>query len=443
MTVKHRLIACVISLLLCNISSLQAAQVLFTPALVLSEEYTDNLFLDYTDEVYDFITAAGVDLNGQILWRTAGIELSYIPTYRSFQENNYLSYWRHEASLYMWKQVQRNTKIELRDAYLRTKDPTDSSATIEVDGLPQAPAIATDRNRRGRKEYYTDTAEARINHQFGANDQVYLAYQYSILRDVDKIPGALVEDRDTATPSIGLTYDFSQRWALEVDSSYSLSNYKEQNDRNEYDGNLRLLYRFGRAVSGFVNYRHTHLDYDQNTDEDYSIYEPTMGIRYDFADEARIQLGAGYYIQDFETSENQEGFSITSDINKRWNFRTGYFGISGGSGYIIDDNGVVDNGLDIYYQGRIDVGYNFATSLTGAIYCDYRYDEYPDEDPERVEKTASTGLAVDWQALRWMSVRFSYDLNDISSDRVIDEYTENRALITIRIAPQNPYRFND
>jgi hypothetical protein len=443
MIVKKILFACLASMLLCNISSLQAAQVLFTPALILSEEYTDNLFLDDQDEVYDFTTAAGLDLNGQILWRTAGIELNYRPTYNSFQENNDLSYWRHEASLYTWKQFQRSTRIELRDTYLRTNDATDESAAVERDGQPQGSAITADRNRRGRSEYYTNVAEARINQQFGGNDQFYVAYQYSILRDVDTVPGIAVEDNDISMPSIGLAYSFSQRWGVEIDSSYALSDYKEQNDRNEYDGSLRLLYRFSRAFSGFVRYRHTNLDYDQPTDEDYSVYEPSLGIRYDFPDEARIEIGAGYYVQDYDTSEDEKGFDIVSNISKRWTYQTGYFGISGGSGYIIDDNGVEDNGLDIYYEGRAELGRNFSPTLTGSIYAGYRYDEYPNETPERVEEAGTAGLALEWQALQWMFVRCSYDYTDVSSDRTIDEYTENRVLLSVRLAPPSPYRLSD
>jgi hypothetical protein len=441
--VGKRPIAIAIFLLLSYISSLQAAQVLFTPAMVLSEQYTDNLFLDYQDEVYDFSTAAGLDLTGQILWRTAGIELNYNPTYNSFQENNELSYWRHEASLYTWKQFQRNTRIELRDTYLRTNDPTDESATIEQDGPSQGPAIATDRNRRGRTEYYTNIAEARADHQFGANDQVYIAYRYSSLREMDTSPGTVVHDNDDSMPSIGLAYNFSQRWGMEMDSAYAIKDYKELNDRNRFNGNLRLIYRLDRAFSGFVNYRYTNLDFDQDTVEDFSIYEPSMGIRYDFPDEGRIEIGVGYFTADFETSENEDGLIITSDIRKRWRFPTGSILLIGNSGYAIDDSGVADNGPEAYYYGRLEFGHNFTTTFTGLIYGAYRYDDYSTETPERVEKTATVGLALDWRALNWMFFRLSYDFDDVRSDRAIDEYTENRAMITIRIAPPSPYRLSD
>ena len=224
-----------------------------------------------------------------------------------------------------------------------------------------------------------------------------------------------MDDNNIATPSFGIAYDFTQRWGFELDNSYAIADYKERNDRNEYDGNLRLLYRFGRVYSGFLNYRHTILNYDQETDEDYQVYEPSIGVRVDFQDNARIQIGAGYYIQDFETSEDQQGFNITSDIYKRWVYRTIYFDVSGGSGYSIDDNGAQDNGLNIYYQGRMEMGYHFTPMFTGLIFGSYRYDEYPDETPDRTENTTIAGLSIEWQALQWMIIGLTYDFTDRKS----------------------------
>ena len=432
----------VVALLLCIISPVQAAQFLFTPAIVVSEQYTDNLFLDRQNEEEDYITATGLDLTGQLLWRTAGMELHYKPTYNTYKNNDQLNDWRQEASLRAWKEFSRSSKLELNDTYLRTNDPTDQSPVIIQNGQPQSPVIQTDRSRRGRHEYYTNVAHARMEHQFGPNDRVYAAYEYSILRDVTKTPGVPVDDNNIATPSIGLAYDFSPKWAVEIDSAYAINDYKDQNDRNEYDGNVRLLYRFDRALSSYVNYRHTILNYDQGTDEDYKIYEPSIGMRYDFKENARIEIGVGYYVQDFKTSKDKTGINATSDINKRWNYRTGYFGISGGSGYIIDDTGVEDNGLNIYYDGRIEAGYNFTSRLSGSVFCSYRHDEYPDEIPKRVKKTGSAGAELNWQALKWMAFGLSYRFSDVSSDRETDQYTENRAMLTVRIAPSTPWRLN-
>ena len=442
MVVQKILCALIVALFMSNVSTLQAAQVVFTPAVTLSEEYSDNLFLSSQNEIDDFITSAGLELTGQMLWRTAGIKLNYSPTYKSFDENDALNYWRHQAGLFMWKELGRNTKFTLTDNYLRTDNPTDESAAISQNDQAQGPAIEADRNRRGRNEYYANIAQASLAHQFGANDRVSVAYQYSILRDVDTLPGIPVNDNDIATPMVALAYNISPGWSAEINGSYEITDYEEQNDRNEFNGSLRLLYRIDRNMFGYFDYRHTILNFDQDTDEDYRIYEPSIGFRYAFERHAKIEIGCGYYIQDFDTSDNQEGYNVTSNIAKKWTYRTGYFDMAGDSGYIIDDNGSQNNGLDIYYQGRLEVGRHLTSRLTGLVYGKYRYDSYPDETPERVDRTTTAGLGFDWQALQWMVIRLSYSFSNVSSDREVNEYTENRAMLTVKMAPSIPYRWN-
>lgn len=442
MVVKSRQICIFIGFILMSISTCQAAQVLFTPALILSEEFTDNLYLDHQYEEDDFITSAGVDLNGQILWHTAGITLNYVPTFNSFKENSELNYWRHYADLLIWKEFARNTRFEIHDTYLRTNDPNDETPISAEDGQSQDPAIGTDRNRRGRNEYATNVSEVRLTHQFGLNNSIYGAYRYSVLREIDPVPGILIEDNDISTPQFGLSFNFSPEWGIEIDNSYAMSNYKERNDRDEYNGNARLIYHNNRAFSAFFNYRHTMLDYHEETDEDYNIYEPSIGIGYDFQDNARLVIGIGYYFQDFESSDDDGGVSISSDITKRWVYHKGYFGITGGSGYVIDDDSVEDNGLDIYYSARIEAEYNFTPRLSGMVYGGYRHDEYPNEVPDRAEQMVTTGLEMEMNVFRWMSVGITYEFNDLSSDREVDEYTENRAMLTMRLEPINPLRLN-
>ena len=78
-----------------------AARVNFTPELFVSEEYTDNLFLDYDDDakVDDFITTAGLSLTLEVLGQTDGLEVNYTPSYSTFADNDDLDYWRHSARL--------------------------------------------------------------------------------------------------------------------------------------------------------------------------------------------------------------------------------------------------------------------------------------------------------------------------------------------------------
>lgn len=442
---QTRILVLALTILLSPLAIAQAGQVLFTPALILSEEYTDNLFLDSDNEVDDYITSAGVDLTCQMLWQKSGLILNYSPTYNDYDENDDLDYWRHSANLSTWKDIGRNTRIEISDNYLRTNDPTDETVVATEDNQPPEPGIDPDRNRRGRNEYETNSAEIRLTHQFGVQKSIYTAFQYRTLRDIDPVDPNDVDDSDIATPSFGIVYYFNPKWSVEFDAYYANSDYVDvdQDDREEYNGNIRGLYRYSRALSYYVNYRHTIIDFEPAASEDYTIYEPSLGIRYEFRDNARIEIGAGYYIQEFDDSDEEEkGFNITADALKRWVYRTGYFGISASSGYSIDDDGTEDNGLNIYHEAGVEAGYNFTQRLAGTVNGLFRYDEYPNETPERDQKTLTAGVGMEWQAVRWMFLRLSYEHSNVASDIESDEYTENRAMLTIRFVPSNPIRLN-
>ncbi len=430
--------------LLGSAASTQAAQFLFTPELNISEEYSDNIFLANENETEDFITTTGLNLTGEVLVRTAGLRLNYLPSYSMFADNEDLDYWRHSASLTVWDDISRRTRIEFNNTYLETEDPRDNSEEIELEDPLIGPVIDVDLNRRGRNRYRRNVAEARLTNQFGANDQVYAAVEYSLLRDLDTFPDEPVDDYDIWKPSFGLDYWFTVRWGLELEGYYSDRDYVDQDDREEYSGTMRLLHNFTRHLSGFVEYRHTMLDFDQEIDdEDYQIYEPSIGVRYQFQETAHIMLSGGYYIQDFDrTDQNEEGFVVNSSIYKRWAFPTGFIDLTGSSGYDIEDTGTQDLGLNIYYSARLDLTKNFTSIFTGNAFGAFRYDDYPNTIPERTDKAVNAGASLGYQALQWMNIGLTYNYVQFISDEETREYTENSILLSVNIASPRPLRLN-
>jgi hypothetical protein len=157
----------------------------------------------------------------------------------------------------------------------------------------------------------------------------------------------------------------------------------------------------------------------------------------------RITLGLGYYIQDFETvDENKEGWLVNSEIYKRWTFRSSYIDLTGSSGQKIDDTGTRDMGLNIYYSGRLDAGHIFSPRFSGSIYGSYRHDDYPNQDPGGTTQALGAGAGVTFQALQWMFIDLKYDYRNFLSDELTDEYTENRVTLMITLKPTRPYRLN-
>lgn len=423
-------------------TELHAAQVLFTPQLSIGEEYSDNIYLNDNNKQDDFITTIGLGLNGQILWRTAGLVLDYNPSYNRFADHSDLSYWRHAANLHAWKDFSREARLELTDNFLQTEDPTDNTAQYAPDNPLVGPGIPTDIYRRGRRKYRQNFAEARFTKQFGVRDTYFVALQNLVLRDINTAPNTRVSDYTVWQPMAGLDYWFTRFWGLETRFFYANRDYVDQVDREEYNGSLRLLRAFTRRLSGYVEYRQTALAYAETPPNDYMIYSPSAGITYEFEKDAHVSIGGGYYVQNVDNGSNNDNWIATSEIYKRWSFKSSYISLTGSSGYDIRDTGTEVLGLDIYYEGRIDMGYNFTRKLSGAVYGGYRYDKYPDQTPERIDHYATAGAGLDYQALRWMSLAVNYDYRKLTSGAPTQvEYAENRVLLLVTFSPTVPYRW--
>ena len=436
----------IISLLIAFIplNELSAAQVLFTPTLTLSEEYSDNIFLSYRNEVDDYITTPSLNLDLQVTGRTAGMQLVLNPSYNAFADNSDYDYWRYAGRLGFWDQVGRNTRLELTSDYLETENPTDQSANYTPDNPLAGPAIGTDLTRRGRNRYRTEVSVGRFTHQFGPRDNLSVAMQYSHLEDVDPLPGQALEDNTNWQPSLGVAYWFTQRWGVSLDGYYSNRDYVDpsRNNRDEYTGTLRLQYAYSQTLTGFLEYRHTALYFEQPIDDDYQISEPAIGLTYQFQRDASITISGGYYTQDFKHLDTKEGWIVNSSIYKRWTFRSSYLNLTGASGYQVQDAGAQDLGLDIYYEGRLEAGYNFTPRFTAMLFGGYRQDKYTNITPERTDKTTSSGASLSYQAFQWLSASLSYNYNDVNSDVAAQEYTENRVTLILTMQPSHAMRLN-
>lgn len=432
-----------------SITNAWAVQFNLTPQLTISEEYTDNLFLDSDEEnkVDDFITTTGLSLTGEALWRTAGLEINYSPSYHEYSDNDFLNYWRHEAFLRFYKGLSRNIRLELMDTFLKTEDPRDESRGIEdAEGanLLIPPVIERDRTRRDRQRRQTNVAQARLTHQLAANSQYYVGIRHTSFREIDPIPVGVVNDYDATMPLFGLEYWFNVKWGMLIEASVSDRDYVQRVDRKEYFGHLRMERSFERHLSAYIEYRQTALEFKKPSGRsDYVIYSPALGFKYRPGKNTNIDFAAGYYIQDFEEDnvEDEEGLNLYTSLANTWPFRTGHVTLIGLSGYRIDDRGVDDLGLNIFYEARVGIGKNFTNRLIGEIYASYREDLYPNETPDRTDKTIEASAGMRYQVLKWLNLRLRYEYIDVSSEIELAEYTENSVTLTLNLVPSSPLRF--
>ena len=430
-------------LVLAFIPCAQSAQLNFTPVVTVSEEYTDNLFLTPNDEKDDYITT--VTFGGTLEWlgRTAGLEITYLPSYQWYNDYSEFDGWNQDLLARTWYNFTANTSIELRNAFIRTRNPLEDSGYVGAtsDDPLVAPDIASDPYRKGLDEYYENATTARLDHQFGAEDTVYAQYTYRLRRDLDA-PRYERSDNDIWEPSIGGAYWFTNFWGIESDIRYSNRNYKNEMDREEWYGRLRLNRRITRHLSAYAQYEQTILNYDKQTltDIDYDVYQPTVGFNYQLDQNTRIDIGVGWYFQNLDRGDNDDGFILTSSVDKVWPFKSGLVGVTLLSGTDINDAGVEDLGFTVYYDGSVRGQYAFTPRFSGNARVGYRWDDYPDDTPSRTDKTIYAAAGLEYQILRWMFFNLDYTFRDLSSDYTYNEYTENRVTLSVTFTPEQPFR---
>ena len=409
-----------------------AIEMTLSPRVRVSEEYTDNLFLTPDNTTDDFITTTGVGASLGFRMPTAGLTLAYDPEYATYQDNSYLNSWRHFASMDGYWQMTRQTRLGVTDTFTISDDPADDTQT--------------DIQARGRNRFTRNTAHAEIANQFGRADSVELGYNHTMLKN--KL--ATVEDSQSHNPYMDFLWWFVENeYGFQAHADYRRGLFEFSDDFNSWSGDFRLRKRFTRHFDMFLQYAQmiTKYDHDPNaidaaTVENYEVYNPGAGFNYIAGENTNISIAAGYALRHREFSGNDEGPVITSDLRTAWIYRRGLIEFTASSGYTQDTFSTDNRGFNVFGEAGGRGEYGFTNRLRGDVAARYRYVRYLDEDPVGEDQFLSAGPGLAYQALSWMRFRLDYTYRTVFSNIPADEYTENRAMLSLVLEPATPYRWN-
>jgi hypothetical protein len=409
-----------------------AAQYTFTPRVSAREEYNDNIFLTENNTEDDFITSVSVGGTFQALGKTSGLELISDPSYNWFADNTSDDYWRVPAVLDIWSNFSRRTRLEIFDRFLRDTDRESDDPVISVDGRVRAPGDTTVRS--GREWFYTNYTTARINHQFGSDDSVYGQFLYSLRREEESDGN----ENDRYAPSAGLTYWFGPKWGTTIDATYTRALFDNSPDYDDIAGIFQLMRRFTRQFQIFGRYGYAYRDNDDDLVDDYQVHAPSAGFIYDVAKDARISLGAGYYYQDVDGGDNEQGPFVNADVYKLWNYQRWSARLLGNAGLDRNDFGTERLGLEYFAGITGNARYNFTRNFYGNVFARYRYSDVINGNREDNRYRAGAGLG--WLPTRWMELTLDYYYNVLDSTGT-EDYNENRVWFQVTLQPDKPWRF--
>jgi hypothetical protein len=437
--------AAVILLVLACMDLAFAAQLTFTPRVSVTEEYNDNLDLDRRNKMDDFITTVTVGGTLELVGQLSGVRIAYDPGYSFYADHDEFNSWEHNLLGTAWHDFSRQTRLELTNYFLYSEDPL---ADDDVEDERGDIIVSGNDRRNNRDKFWRENATARLSHQFGVEDSMYAQFTYGLV----KYDNPADEDSQESTPAAGVVYWFSQWTGVELHGAYTRGVYDAgtSSDFNNYLGRLRLNQRVTREFGVYGEYQHIYRDFDEviggaggDVDRDYTVYAPSAGVFYQFDPTLTSSLGVGYYYQDIEDAEDEEGPFIEAEINKLWDFQRWSIRARGSSGIDSQDFSDTNLGFRRFATAELIGRYNFTRDFFGDLGLRYRYSDFIDSAEDEVDHRYTVDAGLGYSVTRWMTLRLAYALDKLDAINSTDDYEQNRVYLTVTLQPDQPWRLWD
>lgn len=434
-----RMLVCLVVLFISH-AAIVFADFSLTPRLTIGTEYTDNVNLVPEGEEYEVTTLVSPGIDMALTGRRGAVTIGYSPTYATYTRFPEYTNWRHDASLDAFLEIARGTRLEVSNAFLYTEDPASDSGLFTEEPVSD---VDTDNTiRRGREPYTTNTASIGMVGQFGAESDAEIRYEYYVLENDDPT----IEDSSYHRPMGRVTYWFvPNRYAVEMAGEYTVSDFDVSEDYEELIGRLRLIKRFSRHFDLYLEYEHETIDYLADG-VDYNVYSPTVG--FEWAEQADTSFAAsfGYFYRKEDIpsgsgdSEDDDGIVASASLTHDWT-AGGSFAFSGSIGQDRASFGAENLGFNTFYEVSGTVSYPLARRMAGNLTAGYRGDNYIDEDPDREDTTWRAGAGLAYQLRPWITINLDYLYREVDSNIDINDYTENRAALSMTLTPRQAIRF--
>ena len=443
-------------ILILTASYAHAAKYTFEPRLNINSYYTDNVFQDSVNEQDDFVTSVGIGLAAGVEIQTASLDAFFNPRYQFYNDFNELNQWLFDAGLNGFVDISKNTRLSIFDRFSKLDNQFSYNQINAIrSGDPTASLDQT--VRQGNNPYWTNTADIRLDHQFGVGNTVFAAFDYKILRNDDD---EFYEDSDGYRGDIGVTYYMTPKWGVDLKGTYVRGQFDSSadfigipaSDFNAWGGSLRLIRVFDRRTKGFVEYTYSHLTFVDSpiisvgsdfgeplvvVNDDYDVHAPLIGVEYDIEEDITLTASGGYFWQVPDITKTQDGWVLNLLLRKT--LKRGGLRLEVGAGYDWSYFTAENLGFTKFYGAGITGDYEIFRRFYGDVYASYRRNEFLDEFPQRDDDRYLVGAGLTWQPTRWAAIRVGYALNKIDSNFEVNSYTENRILLNLSFAPNLPF----
>lgn len=395
-----------------------------TPAISVNETYEDNIYLDDINEIDDYITAVTPSLDLDVQSEQTAFSFSYAPSFVFYDENTEADTTRHSGSLSWDQALTQHMRFYVTDTYYKSEEAIEFA--VDVQGV-----------RNTREPYWRNRGDANLQISFGPENMFTCGYSQEDLKNEDPI----LDDGRTQAPYASLAYWFDEKDGIELDYRYTDADFwhdEGESRRDNYKGDaggIRYIHRFNPQTSVFGRYNLTTRDFDGLT-EDYDVQEGSVGFDHAFSPETSVSLSGGYFVQDREYSDSEDG--ITYDLSLMREFEQGGFTLSGAGGWDESFLDAEQRGFTKYHSGSARVDFQIRENVNFYVGGSYRRDNRVETTQEWDTRGGNVGIS--WSLFRHFSLTLDYQYTqrdehiDPNAEATIArrDYTSNRIMLTLR-----------
>jgi hypothetical protein len=391
------------------------------PYISVKGEYSDNLNLTNENQKKDFYTTISPGVKFSNMDAKSGIDLDASAGavfYNDYTDLNYIS---ANANLNAKYLTNSHLNFYLQNSYIRSDNPREREFfTTTADNKF---VLATETQR---SIYWRNVVSPTVEYQFGPESRVGITYRNNVYQTA--AVGAKNSMENYVSPFI--TYWINRQNGISMSYAYTNGHFETSPDLNTHKVEASYMLRFTPKATASLNGGYTKQEYTVQS-MNYAIYESSLGISYLFSSTLSASAQAGYYWQNQEIGQNNNGVTFKADITQK-DARTTY-NLSVQGGYTQDLFTAQNLGFRKYYRATGSITHFLDRQLSIGCLGSVERSESESDTGQR-DTRLGAGANISYLPFQWLKFSLEYAYNQNNTNyfyEATNEYKENRGMLTI------------
>jgi hypothetical protein len=390
----------------------------FHLSVTVGEEYNSNIFLTNSNREDDFITNVSTGLTYSKVDKNYGIDLNFQLGYVFYADHHNLNFLSiGPSTLNAWYALAPRLTFRIRDYVTRS----DAGKEQSYSGNAQPDQFLLSTVRGQKAIYIRNVVEPSVDYQFGKENRFSVLYRNNIYRNQNP----RFEDSMENTINPKLTYWFDIHNGVTLDYYLTHDTYQHSPDQLINAATPRYTYRFTPRTSIFGEF-HFEWQNFKSPGVDYYVYNPSLGIQYQFTPTLTGTAQVGYFWQVPVQGGKTQGPSFNLSLTKNTEKTT--YTLSFVGGYTEDYITAQNLGFTRTYTGYGTIKHQLTQRTSVGLTGSLAREEYSSGRKDWVWGISGN---ASYLILKWLTGSFEVSYREDHSTINIDSWRDYRGILKL------------